>query len=75
MQRANKCTRCGLITRFDNCTCGSGTRPVRQHRLARDLNVDVTLSLRFDGLRPYILVQKPSGQERVSLDQHDLIHV
>ena len=74
MDKARKCTRCGCITRFDHCTCGSSTKPIRDHWLARNLSIDVTLTLRFDGHRPFILVQKPSGQERVALESHDLLH-
>jgi hypothetical protein len=76
MNKARKCTRCGLITQFDRCACGSITKPIRDHNLRRDLSIDVTLTLRFDyDNQPFILVQKPSGQARIPLQPHDLIHV
>jgi hypothetical protein len=76
MNKAQKCPRCGCVTQFDRCTCGSITKPIRGHNLAPKLSVDVTLTLRFDQqFKPYILVQKPSGQERVPLQAHDLLHV
>ncbi len=75
MHKAKKCSRCGVITRHDQCTCGSITKTVTGHRLASKLSIDVTLTLRFDQDRqPFLLVQKPSGQARIPLDQHDLLH-
>ncbi len=76
MHRARKCIGCGLITRFDHCTCGHTTKQIRHHRLARDLTIDVTLTLRFDhDNQPFILVQKPSGQDRVPLQTLDLLRI
>ena len=42
--------------------------------LRAELSVDVTLTLRFDHGQPFLLVQKPSGQERIALTSHDLLH-
>lgn len=75
MEKAKKCPRCGVITRHNRCTCGSFTKPVRDYNLGRKLSVDVTLTLRFDHDRqPFLLVQKPSGQERITLAPLDLLH-
>ena len=76
MLKAQKCDRCGIITQFDHCTCGGIPKPIRGYNLQTKLSVDVTLTLRFDHDRqPFILVQKPSGQERVTLQAHDLLHI
>jgi hypothetical protein len=76
MQKAKKCPRCGVITLFDRCTCGGITKTVTGYNVRRKLSVDVTLTLRFDHDRqPFLLVQKPSGQARVALDGHDLLHL
>ena len=75
MHKAQKCPNCGLITRHNHCTCGGIPQTIRHHNLTRWLSIDVTLTLRFDhDNRPFILVQKPSGQERVPLQRHDLLH-
>ena len=74
MHRANKCPRCGLVTQADRCACGGVPKPVRGYNLRAHLSVDVTLTLRFDHGQPFLLLQKPSGQERVTLAPHDLLH-
>ena len=77
MNRARKCPRCGCITLHERCSCGKATEIIRDLHLRRKLSIDVTLTLRFDDgvLRPYLLVQKPSGQERIPLRSQDLLHV
>ena len=76
MEKARKCPCCGVITQHARCTCGSSTKAIRGYNLRRKLSVDVTLTLRFDHDRqPFLLLQKPSGQERVTLAAHDLLHV
>ena len=75
MYKAQKCPRCGIITQFDHCTCGGVPKPVRDCSLRTKLSVDVTLTLRFDhDHQPFILIQKPSGQARIPLRPHDLLH-
>ncbi len=76
MHKAQKCPNCGVITRHKYCTCGGIPQTIRRHNLHAKLSIDVTLTLRFDhDHHPFILVQKPSGQDRVRLTVLDLIHV
>ena len=74
MNRARKCPRCGCITPHERCSCGKATEIIRDLDLRRKLSIDVTLTLRFDHGQPFLLLQKPSGQERVTLAPHDLLH-
>jgi len=67
-----KCTNCGALLRHHRCgICNSRAKAFPDiHLLA--LGLDAYASLQVDGRgRPYLLIKKPSGQERVSLSPSD----
>ena len=72
---ARICNNCINHTPDKSCPkCGHDTiRPDDIH-LGKDLRVDVTISLRLDHRnRPFLLIQKPSGQDSVGLQAHDIL--
>ncbi|MCP4540404.1 MAG: hypothetical protein GY832_24970 [Chloroflexi bacterium] len=75
MNQVRKCRRCGVVTRFSRCTCGSSTISIPDCILDTKLSAQVTLGLRIgEGNEMVLLVQKASGEERVPLASCDLLH-
>jgi hypothetical protein len=72
MQRVRYCKKCRTVYTTLCPTCGQPGQIGPQVHLGRKLWIDVTITLYVDHRnRPYLLIQKPSGQERVSLTTHD----
>jgi hypothetical protein len=74
MTRARRCKACGTLTQHNRCTCGHQTTLCADVHLGKSMGLDVTITLRLDHANnPFILVQKPSGQDRVELTHDDTI--
>jgi recombinational DNA repair protein RecR len=73
MTRARQCPNCHRITSQTYChLCSRHTTILPDIHLAQ-LHVDVTITLRLDhNDQPFLLIQKPSGQEEITLANHDL---
>lgn len=74
MTPARRCRLCGLITPSDFCSCRGITIQIHSHRIADSLGLDMTLSLNYDSnSKLFVLVQKPSGQHEIPLQQKDIL--
>lgn len=71
-----KCTntKCRALIRHNICgMCNSRAEAVPDLQL-HEIGLDAYASLQVDGRgRPYLLIKKPSGQERVSLTSRDML--
>jgi len=73
MHRVRHCKRCKRLFTHNCPHCTRQGELVGAIHLGRYLFVDVAITLRVDHRnRPFLLIQKPSGQEQVSLQPHDI---
>ncbi len=68
-----KCANCGAVIQHSVCgACNARAKTLPDVHLT-DLDLDAYASLQTDGRRIWLLIKKPSGQERVTLNRHDFL--